>query len=195
MDIIELFLHFYKEVPETLLPFFDQMSEDQMRCRPHPAANSVAWLIWHMARAEDAGLNRLVAEQPQVWNEQWSERMRVSTRHHGTGMTDQEVTELSYDIDLPSLRTYYEAVSTKTVALVQKLLPEQLERVNDLTYLRQVLFDEGVFNPIFKSSNPLPYQGDTKGVLLFHFGVTHNYGHIYELVTLRSLMGLPARPE
>jgi hypothetical protein len=144
-----------------------------------------------MARCEDAGINRLVMERTQILDEgNWGERLQVPIRHHGTGMTDQEVTDLSQHIDLPALRAYYETVRTRTVEVVQTLRPEQLDEVNELPHLRQVLFDEGVFNTSVLLSEPLPYQGNTKGVLLVHFAVTHNFGHFYEAATVCSLLGV-----
>jgi hypothetical protein len=193
MDIIEIFLEFHQaRMPKRVLTFFDQLSDEQVRTRPHPAVNSISWLRWHMARVEDAGINRLVAGRPQLFEEDnWADRLQILFRHHGTGMTSEEVTELSQRIDLPSLRLYHEAVRARTVEVVQTLLPEQLEAKNDLNYLRQVLFDEGVLNPsFFKERESLPYQ-ETKGHLLMHFGVTHNYGHFYEAFTICSLLGHP----
>ena len=33
---------------------FDELSDDQMRIRPGKGLNSLVWLLWHMARTEDA---------------------------------------------------------------------------------------------------------------------------------------------
>jgi len=40
-----------------------------MRQRPHLRVNSIAWVMGHLTRVEDAGLNRFVAERPQVLDE------------------------------------------------------------------------------------------------------------------------------
>jgi uncharacterized damage-inducible protein DinB len=191
MDVSTLFLEFHQSTPGRIASIFDTMSEAQIRRRPAETINSIAWLIWHMARVEDAGVNRLVAERPQVLDgDEWNQRMGLSIRHHGTGMTPQEMAELSDTVDLPSLRGYYEAVRDRTVEVVQTLQPEQLDLVNDEEYARRVLLDEGMLNPAIDWKEPLPYQGHTKGHLLFHFGLTHNYGHCYEIFTVRSLVGI-----
>jgi hypothetical protein len=192
MNVSELFLTFHQDSLKSYgQRLFDRLTEAQMRSRPQPGLNSIAWLLWHMARCEDAGLNRLVAVRTQVFDEgNWGERLHVPLRHHGTGMTDQEVTALSQHINLSSLQVYYEAVRARTVEVVQGLLPAQLDEVNDIAHLRHVLVDEGVFNPIFSLGDPLPYQGKSKGVLLFHFAMNHNYGHFYEAATICSLLGV-----
>src|SRR5262245_43901421 len=180
MTSIALFREFHQSLPPRAITFFDTLSDEQMRSRPQPMVNSVAWLIWHMARVEDAGINRLVANRTQILDEgNWGEQMQTPIRHHGTGMTSEEVTDLSNHINLPALRAYHTAVRARTLEVVETLVPEQLEEPNDLAYLRQVLFDEGVLNPNIDWSDRLPYQS-SKGYLLMHFGVTHNYGHFYE---------------
>ncbi|MBX2999988.1 MAG: DinB family protein [Caldilineaceae bacterium] len=148
-----------------IVTLFDTMSEAQIRRHPTETTNSIAWLIWHMARVEDAGVNRLVAERLQVLDEgKWNRRMGLSIRHHGTGMTPQEMAELSDTVDLPSLREYYEAVRARTVEVVQSLQPEQLDLVNGEEYTRRVLLDEGMLNPAMDWKEPLPYRDAPKGI-------------------------------
>ena len=111
MTTTALFREFHQSFPPRAIAFFETLSDEQMRSRPQPMVNSLAWLIWHMARVEDAGINRLVANRTQVLDEGgWGEQMHIPIRHHGTGMTSEEVTELSNQIDLPSLRAYHTAV-------------------------------------------------------------------------------------
>jgi hypothetical protein len=188
MSTIALFREFHQGLPPRAIEFFDTLSDEQLRARPQPMVDSLAWLIWHMARVEDAGINRLVANRTQVLDEgNWAEQMEIPIRHHGTGMTSGEVTGLSNRINLSSLRAYHTAVRARSLEVVETLAPEQLEEPNDLAYLRRVLFDEGVLNPNVDWGEDLPYQR-SKGYLLMHFGVTHNYGHFYEAFTVCSLM-------
>ena len=44
--------------------------------------------------------------------------------------------------------------------------------------------------PKYDWGGRIVYQGP-KGMLLIHFGVTHNYGHVYEAFTVCSLMDVP----
>jgi hypothetical protein len=193
MNAIELFLEFHegKGLPADAIDrLFDQMSKAQLRCRPYPVLNSVAWIIWHMARAEDTGVNRFVIDCPQVFDEgNWGERMKITIRHHGGGMADAEVTALSQQIDLPALRSYYTAVRARTVEVVKMLTPDQLAEIPDSTKRRRIIDAEGIFPPPL-SPDELPYQGWSRGSLLLHLAMTHNYGHFYEVCTVCSLMGI-----
>ncbi|MEZ4862006.1 MAG: DinB family protein [Caldilineaceae bacterium] len=192
MNVIDIFLEFHQTLSKDryIERLFDKLGEEQLRTRPYPTVNSIAWLLWHMARVEDAGINRLVVAQPQVLDEgDWNTRMNVPIHHHGTGMTDPEVTELSQRINMAALRAYLDAVRTKTATVVKTLTLEHLDERNNLTYLHQVLFEEGMLNPAKDWGDSPPYQA-SKGELLIHFGVTHNYGHIYEAFTICSLLGV-----
>jgi hypothetical protein len=149
-----------------------------------------------MARAEDSGLNRLVFDRPQVLDDpaqRWPERMRVPLRHHGTTMTAEEVDDLNARIDLAALWAYSDAVATRTRALVHDLRPALLDATVDAAHLRRVLFDEGVLRPGHAWPEPPPYNGRAKGDLLFHFGLTHNFGHWYEILAVHSLLGSPCQ--
>src|SRR5512145_2911341 len=40
---------------------FGGLSDEQMRVRPREDLNSLAWLLWHIARVEDSMVNRVLA--------------------------------------------------------------------------------------------------------------------------------------
>ncbi len=192
MDIPQLFLRRY-EALRTAMEGLAACPEAEWRARPH-GLNPTTWLIWHMARVEDSGLNRLVFDQPQVLDDpagRWQEQMRVSLRHHGTTMTVAEVDDLNARVDIPALWAYSTAVAQRTRELVRYLQPALLDATVDPAHLRHVLFDEGMLRPEQRWPEPPPYSGRPKGELLLHFGVTHNFGHWYEILTVRSLLDSP----
>lgn len=62
MDAIDFFLVRYTELHGRLVDDLVRgLNEAQVRGRPAPGVNTVAWLLWHMARIEDVGVNRFVA--------------------------------------------------------------------------------------------------------------------------------------
>ena len=194
MGMLELFLRFHEGlggiVARPMDPLFDMMSEEQLRCRPFPVLNSIAWIIWHISRAEDTGVNRYVVDLPQVFDEgDWANRLNIEVRHHGGGMSDPDVTALSQCINLPALRAYYNAVQARTVEVVKTLTYDQINEVPSSIERRRVIDAEGIFPPI-TDPNRLPYKDWTRGELLVHLAITHNYGHYYEAHTVCSLMGV-----
>ena len=117
MDISLLFLQRYDPLCNFYLAgFWAQVPPELMRMRPHPRINSIAWNLWHIARCEDAGLNRFVTDRSQVLDDGlWMDRMNIPWRHHGTEMTFAEVDELNQRIDLSALHDYSLAVQRLVV--------------------------------------------------------------------------------
>ena len=97
---------------------FGGLSDAQMRVRPREDLNSLAWLMWHIARAEDIMVNALVAGRPQIFDEAWAKRLGISRRDFGISMTSPEVTDLTRAIDLAVLREYRDAVGRRTRDLI-----------------------------------------------------------------------------
>ena len=189
MDFAGTILRRYNSLNGALAPVLD-LPDDKWRARPH-GLNSVAWLLWHMRRAEDVGLNRLVFDRPQVFDDpagRWPERLNVALRWHGARMTSSEVDALSAEIDLPGLRAYSAAVVERAVALVRAADPEALDRVVDHAVLMR-LFDEAALRPDsgWVRESP-PYTGLSGAELLLHFSLMHNYGHYHDISIVHGLL-------
>jgi hypothetical protein len=202
-----LFLSRYEPLRSFYLAkVWETVDEAHLRRRPAPQLNSIVWNLWHINRAEDAGLSRFVANQAQVLDEvldegTWNERLHIPHRHLGTAMTLDEVDEFSRAIDIPALRAYSEAVSARTLAIVEVLDPATLAQTLSEPTVRRVLLngaasssssqhdDEGVAGPQagWLVDN---YIGWSRGKCLIHFGLTHSYQHVGEIGVLGSLMGI-----
>ena len=82
--------------------------------------NSIAWLIWHVARGEDWGINAMVRGEEQVLHrESWGDRLGIERRDWGFGMSDADVAELSQSLDLDALRGYFDAVAAATRSFME----------------------------------------------------------------------------
>ena len=116
MNALELFLLRYRcSHPGLSRALLADLTEAQIRRPPCPGVNTLTWLVWHMARVEDIGINRFVTDGEQVFDGgDWSARLGVSRRDLGTGMTPDEVLELSARIDVPALHAYWDAVEERT---------------------------------------------------------------------------------
>jgi hypothetical protein len=191
MDISSLFLQRYDALTNFYLAgFWEQVSHDLMRLRPDPRTNSIAWNLWHITRCEDAGLNRFVADRPQVLDEgPWMERMNLPWRHHGTNMTFAEVDELNQRIELSALHEYSLAVQARTRSIMTTLKMPDLDAAMEEGQLRHILVDEGLAH-----SQPegfiRNYLGWTKGKCLLTFGMTHSFQHLGEMEVIASLVGV-----
>ena len=191
MDAKEFFFARYEgfqEYPEHLLK---GLTAEQQRRSPQPELNPIAWTIWHIARCEDVGVNRLLADEPQVWESgEWAERLRVPTRGMGTGMTRAEVAELCAAVDLTELRAYRIDVVERTMRVVSELQATELDAELDRECLEQTFVTEGAGGAAAAAIVDA-YAGHTKGWLLGHLVLTHSYYHVGQAFGVRALLGAP----
>jgi hypothetical protein len=191
MNIPQIFFERYNPLSKFFLPgIWDLVPQEKMRQRPHPKLNSIAWILWHMARVEDAGLNRFVVDRTQVLDEgPWMERMKIPWQHHASEMNSEEVDILSEKIDLSALHDYARVVQARTREIVPTLTLTGLKEVMEEDRLRQILIDEGLAH-----SNPegfiQNYLGWSKSKCLMTFGLTHPFQHIGEIETIATLLGV-----
>ena len=191
MNVTELFLQRYNALYDFWLGgVWEMVPDDLMRQRPHPQVNSIAWILWHLTRVEDAGLNRFVVDGSQVLDDgSWMEKMNLPIRHNGGDMNFAEVDDLSQRINLQALQEYSKAVQLRTREIVSQLTYDSLDAVMEEGYLRVILFDEGLASP--RSAGLLQnYLGWTKGKCLMNFGMTHPYQNVGEIGVIASLLGV-----
>lgn len=191
MDAIAFFLSRYNDLHGGLVDsLFSKLSEAQLRGRPHPGVNTVAWLLWHSARIEDVGVNRFLSDRPQAVDEGWLGRLKVPRRDVGTGMSDAEVDELSLRIDLEALRGYWEAVTTRTLAVVETLKGTDLEGLVPGERVRSVVLSEGVVAPGAEWLTEFWAGGRSRAWVLAQMALLHPFGHYYEARVAAGLWGV-----
>lgn len=190
MDAVSFFLLRYGDIHGSLIDgLFARLPEAHLRGRPHAGVNTVAWLLWHSARIEDVALNRFLADRGQVLDAGWLERLRVSRRDVGTGMTDAEVDELSARIDLQALKGYWDAVTARTLEVVQTLRGRDLETLVPAERVRSVVLSEGVVAPGAEWLTEFWAGGRSRAWVLAQTALLHPNGHYYEARVAAGLWG------
>src|SRR5262244_1416850 len=167
---------------------FGDLSDAQMRVRPGKGLNSLVWLLWHMARTEDAAVNPVVAARDQVLDDGWIRRMNVPWRIIGTGMTDPEVAEMTARADVAAVRAYRSAVGRRTREVVSALRSAVWDEVVGVEDIRRGAA-AGAFRDWVEGAR-YPWLGWTRGEQLASSALRHNAAHIGEAVTVRSLGGV-----
>ena len=69
MTPAELLIDAFERIHQTATAAVDGLTDDQLAARPAPEANSIAWLVWHLARVQDDHVAD-VAGTEQVWTAQ-----------------------------------------------------------------------------------------------------------------------------
>ena len=190
MDALDFFLVRYAQVHQVLTdPAIKQLSEAQLRGRPHPGVNTVAWLLWHTARVEDVGVNRFAADRPQVLDDGWLGKLGVGRRDVGTGMNDAEVDELSARIDLDALRGYWNAITRRTPEVVESLRGSDLDALVPKERVERVASAEGAVAPGAEWLTEFWAAGRTRAWVLAQTPLLHVYGHYFEARAVAGLWG------
>ena len=163
------------------------LSDEQMRVRPREDLNSLAWLMWHIARAEDIMVNAMLAAQPQVFDDAWKKRLGVTRPDFGIGMTSAEVTQLTGQIDPGALRAYRDAVGLRTRELVGGFKPQDWEGVATAEGVQRAA-DQGAFGARSEMLVKV-FTGRPRAALLSGLALFHCSGHLGEAITVRSAGG------
>ncbi|MBI1736590.1 MAG: DinB family protein [Candidatus Rokubacteria bacterium] len=163
-----------------------QVTDEQMRVRP-AGQNSLAWLLWHVARAEDVFVHLIFGAGAQVHDETWRTRLGVDRPEFGAGMTPEEVAALTDTIDLAALREYRNAVGRRTRDVLRELPDSAWEgRIEPADMQRA-----GDAGALGRAAAPLTqfFTGQRRAVLLPSILAIHTSEHIGEALTVRSLGG------
>ena len=166
---------------------FAGMSDAQMRVRPREDLNSLAWLMWHIARAEDIMVNPVLTGRAQVFDDGWRARLGITRADFGIGMTSAEVTELTRQIALAELQEYRDAVGRRTREVVGGFASNDWDGEVPAAHLERAAA-QGAFGArteaLVKGFSGRPRTAVLSGIALFHPAM-----HLGEAMTVRSAGG------
>ncbi|MBZ5738115.1 mycothiol transferase [Nocardioides mangrovi] len=131
MTPADVFIDFFERILENGEAAVDGLTDDQLAHRPTPDANSVAWLVWHAARVQDAQVAHL-AGSDEVWlTDGWCERfgLDLDPHEHGYGHTSEQVGKVRASAEL--LAAYLRAAHEATVAYLRTVTEADLDDVVD----------------------------------------------------------------
>lgn len=191
MDATEMFLIRHERMRAHLERLTEGLSEEQIREPVHPMVNPLAWILWHVARAEDGAVNLLIFDGSEVLDDGWCARLNVDRRDAGTGMTFEEVVDLSTRLDLPAVMAYGRAVGGRTADRVASLSPADLDEVVDAERVRRAATQLAA-EPR-RAGLASVWRDTTIGHLLVWLPLTHAYEHIGQADLVRGLLGRPGR--
>jgi hypothetical protein len=132
MSVADVFVDAFGRVRDSVHATVAGLTRDQLAYRVDPAANSIAWLVWHLARVQDDHVADAAGQQ-QVWTaDGWHERygLPFAASDIGYGHDADEVAALG---GTPSklLTDYYDAVHQQTIQYVADLAAADLSRIVD----------------------------------------------------------------
>ncbi|MFR9752391.1 mycothiol transferase [Nocardia sp. 004] len=131
MTSADVLIEAYTRIKETVHGAVDGLSEEHLRHRIDPGANSIAWLVWHLTRVQDDHI-AAVAESEQVWTAQgWYHRFDLPIDKRATGYGDLPADVAVLRASAGLLTGYYDAVHEQTLRFIRTLREHDLERIVD----------------------------------------------------------------
>jgi uncharacterized damage-inducible protein DinB len=132
MHSSDLLLDAYGRIQENLRPAVEGLSPEQLEYRPTQAANTIAWLTWHLARVQDDHLAE-VAGTEQVWTaDGWFDRFGLpfDPSSTGYGFTSEQASRVR-GLTADLLLDYAAAVHARSVEFLRGLTDDDLDRIVD----------------------------------------------------------------
>ena len=127
----ELLLDAFGRIRETVEATLEGLDDGALARRPGTTGNSIAWLIWHLGRVEDAQVAEASGVE-QVWTAQGFVArfgLPLRARDTGYGHSSDQVDAVRASPEL--LLEYYDAVHRHTVAFLQTIGDGGLDRIVD----------------------------------------------------------------
>lgn len=108
------------------------LTPEQLATRIDDGANSIAWLVWHLARVQDDHIADAAGAE-QVWKtEGWAERFGLPFPPAATGYGHSAADVAAVrDLTPEQLTGYYDAVHERTIGFIAALTEDALDRIVD----------------------------------------------------------------
>ena len=131
MEVKDFALEALNEAQTALKQAVDGLSQDELMWQPKPGANHIAFILWHILRAEDWFFQYMFQRVPQVWEaEKWHEKLNLpdDPRVTGFGYTAEQVDSFPR-VQPRDLMAYAEAVRARTLEYVRGLEPAKFDEL------------------------------------------------------------------
>lgn len=132
MDVSELLLELYGRIGPLARRGVDGLTAAQLRRSPARGANTIGWLVWHLARVQDHHVAEIL-DVDQVWvSGDWAKRFGLEPDPSNTGYGHEPSEAAAVRPDgAQSLLDYLDAVEARTTQMIRELSPADLDRIVD----------------------------------------------------------------
>ena len=131
MEMNDFIIDILNHTKESVTRAVDGLTPEELAFQPDKECNSIGFLLWHQARAEDSLINGMVQQKPQVWtSENWYQKMKVTENPEddGWGYTAEQIAAFPVP-ELKDLLDYAGAVRAKTVEYLQGMIASDFDKV------------------------------------------------------------------
>lgn len=138
----------------------------------------LCWQFWHTYRIEDLVSNILMADQNQIFNAEWQEKIGSPITDTGNALAFEEAVEFGKKINVFALRDYMIAVGKNTRRILEDLTLEQIQSMVPEKWVMRIL-EEGGVTTDFRSVWLLVFWGRlTRGGMILTSMTRHHMMHL-----------------
>jgi uncharacterized damage-inducible protein DinB len=132
VDVSTLLLELYGRIPPLARHAVEGLDVERLTERPGPGANTLAWLIWHLARVQDDHVAEIL-EVDQLWaHGDWARQLGLQPDPSNTGYGHSVEEVATVRPERPEvLLEYLDAVDARTREMLRNLTPTELDRIVD----------------------------------------------------------------
>lgn len=133
-----------KEEENEVDQLFADLETWEYSVMPASKDETIAWVVWHIARIEDLTMGILVGEGEQLFNEDWKQRMNAPITDSGNALDDNGIMHLSKSLIIEELLRYRSAVGMRTRQIVADLQPGDMVRKVTPQAIEKIRLEGGV---------------------------------------------------
>jgi uncharacterized damage-inducible protein DinB len=131
MKAVELIAKSLDESREYVAEAIVSLSQAELAWRPKPHSNSIAFLLWHLARVEDLWINRILLGGKELYETGgWYKKFSTSAQDSGFGYDVAKLNAWPVPA-LSLLKEYAAAVREKTLVYLKSLTALKLDEPRD----------------------------------------------------------------
>jgi DinB superfamily len=132
MDVASLLLELYGRIGPLAEDAVEGLSVEQLTRAPAPGANTIGWLVWHLARVQDHHVAEIL-DVDQIWVAgDYATRCGLDPDASNTGYGHSAADVAAVRPDGPDvLLEYLDAVGERTQDMLRGLSPDDLDRIVD----------------------------------------------------------------
>ncbi|WP_313162897.1 DinB family protein [Sedimentibacter sp.] len=120
------------------------LNDNEYAIMPTAKDETIAWVIWHIARIEDLTMSILVAGEDQLFNYEWKQKLNAAITDTGNALSDDEIINLSKTLVIQELMHYRNEVGKRTRKIVQNLKSDDMKRKVSPHKLEKIMLEGGV---------------------------------------------------
>jgi uncharacterized damage-inducible protein DinB len=132
MNATDVLIEAFGRLPGLVRGAVRNLPPERLCRAPADGANTIAWLVWHLARVQDDHMSELLDEEQVYLKGDWAPRfgLRADPSDTGYGHSATEVAAV-YPESWHVLEDYYMAVHERTMAYLGDLSEADLDQIVD----------------------------------------------------------------